>query len=214
MDREHYTRIKTYHEFTIKSADVVQAAEDHGKSIMDRIMPMLLKVSSPSATCSAFLVNKEPLLYASTAHGIPAGTTTLQAVDMAGTAHNVLVKHVQPALDLAVLEVAPHDNLQNIQTVSFAQTSTGSTVYLFGFGGNDLDVHFTSGSITSVRPGIYSTSAYADNGFSGGPVVNIAGQIVGVVQRGDEGVTNKQTLLISADRLLTFLQMSGVPTSS
>jgi hypothetical protein len=212
---EHYTRMRAYHEFTFRSGDVVKAAQDHGKSVMDRIMPRLLKVRSSTNTFTAFYINASPCLFASTAHGIPPGITELQAVNTFGNVSSIQVKYsgTEYGMDLAILEVPDESKIvpnAGIQPCTLIPSSLGDTVYMFGFAGSGLDVHFTTGNITSMRNTVCSTDAYADHGFSGGPAVNIAGDVVGVIQSGDDGITNKQSLLISAVQLLTFMQMKGI----
>lgn len=210
---EHFTKMRAYHEFSFRSADIVQAAEDHGKRIADRFWPLLLKVR-PTAPFTAFRFNASPPLYITTAHGIPEGATHLDAVNWEGTTGMVTVKcnGTEHGMDIAVLEASSELVLPD-QPVNFAPTYVGSTCYLLAFGGDEHVPHFTSGSITSLRTKSCSTSAYADHGFSGGPAVNVHGDVVGMVQRGDVGITNKQTLLIDASSLMTFLTVFGFLSS-
>ena len=124
-----------------------------------------------------------------------------------GTAGKVTVRHsgALHGVDLAVLEASAELELDG-PPVSFAPTNEGSTSYILGFGREEQSPHFSTGSITSVRTGLYTTSANADHGFSGGPAINVRGGVVGIVQRSD---ANKQTLLINASTLVVFLKMSG-----
>ena len=171
-------------------------------------MPLLLKVNLV-APFTAFRFKANPPLYVTCAHGIPQGVTSLDAVNMLGTAGKVTVRSSGAVygIDLAVLEASAELELDGLP-VRFTPTDEGSTSYVLGFGGEEHSPHFTTGSITSVRAGLYSTIAYADHGFSGGPAINVRGEVVGIVQRSDAGVTNKQTLLITADTVLAFLKVS------
>jgi len=85
-----------------------------------------------------------------------------------------------------------------------ANSAAGDVAYVAGFPPESAHVCFSKGMIGSVTPISMTVNAHADNGWSGGPVVNRRGRLVGVMQQG-LGVTIKRPDAISAARLHDFL---------
>ncbi|GAX73821.1 hypothetical protein CEUSTIGMA_g1272.t1 [Chlamydomonas eustigma] len=86
----------------------------------------------------------------------------------------------------------------------------GDVTYVAGFPPESTQVCFSKGMIGSMTPSSMIVNAHADNGWSGGPVVNRRGRLVGVMQQG-LGATIKRPDAISATRLHDFLSMNNVP---
>ncbi|GAX86670.1 hypothetical protein CEUSTIGMA_g14078.t1, partial [Chlamydomonas eustigma] len=86
----------------------------------------------------------------------------------------------------------------------------GDVAYVAGFPPESTQVCFSKGMIGSMTFSSMIVNAHADNGWSGGPVVNRRGRLVGVMQQG-LGATIKRPDAISATRLHDFLFMNNVP---
>lgn len=87
--------------------------------------------------------------------------------------------------------------------------SANSIVYALGFDALQ-QLACNRGSMASTTPGAVSITAHADNGFSGGPVVDLRCRLVGII-RGPLGVTNFTVGITPACDLQTVLWNSGHP---
>jgi len=90
-----------------------------------------------------------------------------------------------PAMDVAVFRSAarlPHPPCSQAAVVGISDT-----VYVVGFKARpEAQLMFNEGRVTHVSvDGTFTTSAYADAGFSGAPVFNMDGYFVGMVKSGD-----------------------------
>ena len=78
------------------------------------------------------------------------------------------------------------------------------SVYVLGFS-SDSKINFTKGMVTSMeQAAIFTTDAYADNGFSGGPVFNLYMELVGMwLGRAGfvQGITNQQVRCIKVAKV-------------
>jgi hypothetical protein len=85
-----------------------------------------------------------------------------------------------------------------------------STVYAFGYTGNESTPSCSKGSVANTTPGAVAITAHADNGFSGGPVVDMHGRLMGVVQ-GSLGSTIMRVGVTPSYDLHTYLLQSRQP---
>jgi hypothetical protein len=99
----------------------------------------------------------------------------------------------QPLCDLMVLRGSRCATTNLIASNS----SSGDVAYVAGFPPDSSHVCFSKGMIGSVTPISMTVTADADTGWSGGPVVNRRGRLVGVMHQGFSA--------ISAARLHNFL---------
>lgn len=110
--------------------------------------------------------------------------------------------------DIAVFKV---DATCPLPSVRHAAPNVGDTVYILGFSSGS-NLNFTKGMVTSMeQAAIFSTDAYADNGFSGGPVFNLHMELVGMVLGGAgfvQGITNQQVRCVSVAKVEGFV--SGI----
>lgn len=91
-----------------------------------------------------------------------------------------------------------------------ALPTTGDTAYVAGFPPESTSVCYSKGIIGSTSHADITVDAHADNGWSGGPVVNNFGRLVGVIKRG-AGATIKRPLAISPTLLHAFLLENHAP---
>ena len=93
--------------------------------------------------------------------------------------------------DLAVLKIEPETALQPAEFGDSAGAAAGDTVYVFShpFGAAFDNATMTDGSIAAVQSGVrigaetlnvFQTDAAPDSGSAGGPLVNEAGQVIGI----------------------------------
>jgi hypothetical protein len=89
------------------------------------------------------------------------------------------------------------------------------TVYAFGYSGGEgmpagQAPSCSKGLIASVTPGAVAITAHADDGFSGGPVVDYMGRLVGVVKEG-MGTTLLRVGITPAYDVHSYLLQAGQP---
>jgi len=111
-------------------------------------------------------------------------------------------------------DVAIMEYIQPPAHNSYARAATacvGDTVFVIGFKGcEDAQLVFSEGTVsTSVIDGMTITG-YADNGFSGSPIFNADGFVVGMVM-GGEGHTILQVNVVPALTIQQLLQSSEAP---
>lgn len=166
---------------------------------------------------SAFYINHEqPYLItaAHVVHSVNAIGRDLVAVYSDGT--ESIVSVVAPRLpvqthpdysntvDAAVVKV---DRGSSSPSLRMGTASVGQTVYVLGFSHDKSELNFAKGLVSSVTSTSATTDAYADNGFSGGPVFNLQMELVGMVRSGAdmlEGRTNQQVRFTTAAAVAGF----------
>jgi S1-C subfamily serine protease len=154
------------------------------------------------ATCDAaytgtgFLVTPTTLV---TAAHVVAGATGVQvAFDNTQVAASVV--GVDPSLDLAVLSIPPTSDTRHVFDLAASDPDTGTQIAVVGYP-LDEPKSLTEGTISGTGrtittesgtfDGLLQTDAAINPGNSGGPLVNNAGQIVGVadaIRKDAEGI--------------------------
>lgn len=176
------------------------AQQTNDKNINEKMCHYLLSLKvkradgSLHAAGSAFYVLHGFHLAVTAAHVTSmAGTDKIVACYPDGTMSDVKIIVQDPVADISVIKVDRACPLQNLR---HNRPSVGDTVYILGFSSGSR-LNFTKGMVTSIEQNLFTTDAYADNGFSGGPVFNLHMEIVGMVK----GVTNQQVQCIDVSRV-------------
>ena len=118
-----------------------------------------------------------------------AESITVQLSD--GTEYAAALSGMDESSDLAVLKIEPETALQPAEFGDSAGAAAGDTVYVFShpFGAAFDNATMTDGSIAAVQSGVrigaetlnvFQTDAAPDSGSAGGPLVNEAGQVIGI----------------------------------
>ncbi|GLC33777.1 hypothetical protein PLESTB_000114700 [Pleodorina starrii] len=96
--------------------------------------------------------------------------------------------------------------------------TTGDSAYVIGFAGPDApQLSFKSGTVSSVgfmggarSPfGSFTIDTYAEPGYSGSPILDIDGFLIGMVQAGHDPDGSKQVTAIPAQGINVFLHFYG-----
>ena len=164
------------------------AQQTNDKNINEKMRHYLLCLKfrradgSLHAAGSAFYVMHGFHLAVTAAHVTSmAGTDKIVACYPDGTLSDVIIIGQDPVADISVIKVDRSCPMQNLRHNA---PNVGDTVYILGFSSGS-DLNFTKGMVTSMeQAAIFTTDAYADNGFSGGPVFNLHMEIVGMVKGG------------------------------
>jgi hypothetical protein len=91
-----------------------------------------------------------------------------------------------------------------------ALPNLGDKTYILAYVGGPSHGHsFTDGMVSSSGLDVFETTAYADHGYSGAPVISTRGLLLGLVVRG-VGVSMKQVAFIPVNAIEMFL-VSGAP---
>ena len=118
-----------------------------------------------------------------------AESITVQLSD--GMEYAAALSGMDESSDLAVLKIEPETALQPAEFGDSAGAAAGDTVYVFShpFGAAFDNATMTDGSIAAVQSGVrigaetlnvFQTDATPDSGSAGGPLVNEAGQVIGI----------------------------------
>ena len=173
------------------------AQQTNDKNINEKMCQYMLCLKykhtdgSLHAAGSAFYVMHGQHLAVTAAHVTSAaGTNQIVAFYPDGTHSDVIILAQHRIADISVIKV---DATCSLPSVRHLAPYVGDTVYVLGFSsvGN---LNFAKGMVTSMEQAdIFTTDAYADNGFSGGPVFNLHMELVGMVLGGAgfvQGITN------------------------
>ena len=139
------------------------------------------------------------------AHVVPSGPEELVAYYPDGQPGRTKVIAKDYATDVALVKV---DRPCRLPTLLFRSASVGDTVYILGFSGTSSQLNFTKGMVSSLHPGGFTATAYADNGFSGGPVLSLHMEVLGMVRGGagqTQGPTNQQVSCVNVDAINGFV---------
>jgi hypothetical protein len=127
--------------------------------------------------------------YAVTSNHVVSTSESVTLYDVTGVKLHATVVLRDTANDLAILGVSEVDRLPPALPLSRAPGRLGNNVFTLGFPRVDIlgrTPKLTDGIISSVNgyrddPGSYQTSVQIQPGNSGGPLLNMAGEVVGIV---------------------------------
>ena len=163
--------------------------------VKDSIVLIEGQTSSGTVQGSGFVYNMSGLLLVVTNNHVVHGTTSLSVTFSDGNGYAAIVNGTDPYSDLAVVTVvgAPESEFKPIDVVSSSTLNVGDSVLAIGapFG---LTGSMTTGVISGLGrtiteteyagnfaiANIIQTSTPANPGNSGGPLLNLEGQVVGI----------------------------------
>jgi S1-C subfamily serine protease len=175
-----------------------------------------VEISGPDGeeegSCSAGLVNSKGHYFLTAAHCVPEE----EGYTLTVAKHPAVVEKVDYALDLAVLRV---DGFVGKQlTLRAAVTPVGTPVAVVGYAFGAQRLKYTFGYICdqsedlSLYAGLF-TDAMAIPGHSGGMVVDINGQVVGVLQAGLVSHDGASLAILSTPQTLKAFVKEYLPKS-
>jgi putative serine protease PepD len=164
----------------------------------DAVTYIVADTPQGQATGSGFVVSKDGLIVTND-HVVDGATRVQVKVGTSDKAQDATVVGADPARDLALLKV----DGSNLSTLSLGDSSSvgvGDAVYAIGnpFG---LDHTFTTGIVSALQrslqapdgatiSGAIQTDAALNPGNSGGPLLDSAGQVIGVNAQIETGSQN------------------------
>ena len=193
-----------------------EAPGDSVSDIVENIEDGLVQIITPSSSGSGFAVSNDGLIVTN-AHLVEEhDTVTVRSVN--GWSYTGAVRGKDEDLDLAVVKVATLGDIKAMPLGEASRLRIGDTVIALGFPLSDQlgdGYTVTTGVVSSRRLVGLSTRIQTDAainvGSSGGPLVNRAGEVIGVnsaTYEDYEGIS----LAISIDDVKDNLENAGLGT--
>lgn len=203
---------------------ILEAEEAHDQMTRAKMEPRMAKVEGLNCdgdvvgTFSGFIVGPSVLRASTSAHHgliVTAGHALHFSSPGASMppAERFRVKYTDGSVeDVRIIVPPPASNVPDLMLLEGSRSvplmqadaaSFNSNVYALGYDALQ-QLACNRGSVASTKAGAVSITAHADNGFSGGPVVDLKGQLVGII-KAELGVTIKAVGITPAYDLQTVL---------
>jgi len=187
------------------------ATQTNDHNICEKMSPYMVKINTKNpdgsiASCGSgfHAINTKHALVTS-AHVVLPESKELLVCYPDGSQGQAKLITKDRETDVALVKA---DRYCNLPTLRSRTASMGDTVYILGFSGASNDLNFTKGMVSSLHQGGFTTTAFADNGFSGGPVFSIHMELLGMVRGGagyTQGLTNRQVSCVNVDTINGFV---------
>ena len=203
----------------LSAGDIVAAVEVLDPSVYAKVSPLVVKLlgfsldGSPAGQFSGFL------------HGdvIVAAAGHVQGSTDVRSARAVAFKVRYPTdgfeEDVEVVVLPPPGKVPDLMLLKGSRSAMrlGATdldnrasVYALGYTGAENKPSCSKGSLSSSMPGAVAITAHAEDGFSGGPVVDMHGRLLGVVKAPLDTTIMRVGITPNYD-LHTYLLQAGYP---
>ena len=183
----------------VSPSDFSSVLEQHDKEVIAKINPYMVKLTGFDVhgnvvqRASGFLYTKDANLIVTCNHVRYPPQTQPQTQPQEPVAR-FIAKYVLDGMQEDVHICTPPHPLYDLMVLSGSRRAstdfladnpvTGDVVYVSGIPPDEDHVCHSKGMIGLATPASLTVDAYADNGWSGGPVVNQRGQLVGVITQG------------------------------
>ena len=164
---------------------IAVAVQAQDEAVCGKVMPRLVKLfgfsadGQAAAEFSGFLHGSHII---SAGHIVGFGTPPAERFEAQyadGTREAVQVVVPPPPHNVPDLTVLQGSH--SAPPMAAADCATMDTVYALGFAANDVKASCSKGQVVSQKAGAVAITAHADGGFSGGPVVDVYGRLMGVI---------------------------------
>mmetsp|Transcript_8089 Transcript_8089/g.23205 ORF Transcript_8089/g.23205 Transcript_8089/m.23205 type:complete len:244 (-) Transcript_8089:145-876(-) len=210
--------------------DIAELPEKRGKQLLQRaqhLVPQLLGYDAKGKVTITlngvfYLGGGQDPFVLTTAHIIDwGGAETYKARvntegGLTGLIDMELLKAGEKMVDVLVANPQAHEYFPDVAVFKCLQqppmlpppmpakpSFLGDICYILAYTG-DRQLNFSCGMVSSVSVNLCTTTAYADSGFSGAPVVDQRGCLLGLVTRG-HGNSNKQVSFLPVTLIQGYL---------
>jgi len=151
------------------------------EDVISDVLPAVVSITAGQARGTGFFIKVDTIL--TNAH-VVGGQSVVQ-LTLGKTTSSARIVSVNPAVDLAVLQIAnPDPRQRTLRLGSVDGVRVGEEVVAVGSALGVLSNTVTRGIVSAVRQAgavtLIQTDAAINPGNSGGPLVNRAGQVIGI----------------------------------
>ena len=150
--------------------------------ITENALPSVVQILAGAGTGTGFIVNESGLVV--TNKHVVGGRSQVNVRLVDGNRYQGSVTEIHPSLDLAYVELEANRSFTPIAIGDSDKIRVGEQVIAIGFPlarSLGLEPTVSVGIISAKRQGRLQTDAALNPGNSGGPLLNILGQVAGVV---------------------------------
>jgi hypothetical protein len=206
-------------EVGIDPHDLSSLLEDLDKDVLGRVEPHVVKLcgrdsaNQPVGEFTGTMCSSQPIIW-TTGHALhfgqsasSSGATSFVARYFDGTEERVSVLvQPEPGVDLLILQ-----GTRTIAQDLHASIATRcDAVYVLGCRPGSTEVSVDRGMVSALELDAFYVTAHADAGWSGGPVVNKNGRLMGLVQ-GSVGTQIKYLCIVPVALMHAFAVRHGQP---
>lgn len=204
--------------FNSKSRQVnsvyAQATDDQAAvNVYQQVSPAVVSIDTENSTGSGSIISSNGLVLTN-AHVVRGDRTVTIILPDRKQLSGDVVAFGADGLDLAVVKLKGQKNLPTIRVGASGSVLVGQRVFAIGNPFGQFAGSLTTGIISRIdrEKGLIQTDAAINPGFSGGPLLNTKGELIGVntaifTKRGPGGGNGNIgiSFAISADRVQSFI---------
>lgn len=190
---------------------IAQDAEEQTNiRVYERASPAVVSIDTDKANGSGAIVSPDGLVLTN-AHVVSAGGTVKVVLADGREVKADVIGFGEGGLDLAVVKIRDQSNLPTIPLARSGSVKVGQRAFAIGNPFGQFQGTFTSGIVSRIDKdrGLIQTDAAINPGNSGGPLLNSAGELIGVntsiFTRGQSGGNIGIGFAISVDKVPAFL---------
>ena len=204
---QNLTAVKSRH---FEGAIAQEVDEQTNIRVYERASPAVVTIDTDKANGSGAIVSPDGMVLTNAHVVSEGGTVTVIMADGKKITADV-VAFGEDGLDLAVVKMREQRNLPTIPLAAVGSVKVGQRAYAIGNPFGQFQNTFTVGIVSRIDKdrGLIQTDAAINPGNSGGPLLNSAGELIGVntsiFTRGQGGGNIGIGFAISVDKVPSFL---------
>ncbi len=167
-----------------------QANEETAVDVYAKVSPAVVSINTGRKTGSGTLIGAEGLVLTN-AHVVQGNRTATIVLANKQKIPGDVIGFGKNGLDLAVIKLRGQNKLPVVRLASSKSVLVGQRVFAIGNPFGQFSSSLTTGIISRIdrEKGLIQTDAAINPGYSGGPLLNTKGELIGV----NSGIFTKQT---------------------